>query len=180
MPRRSSIKQLPSEVRAKIDGLLRDGRFTLDQIMEKLDELEVDISRSALGRYRKSFEEQAREMREARQMADVWVDKLGKQPEGKMGRLVIELLRTLAFKVTMSAGEVGAHGVKAKAGDVFFLSKAIKELESAAKISADREMKIREAERAEAVKTVEREGKKAGLTDETIASIKQGILGVKA
>ena len=62
----SSIKRLPEEQRKFIEKLLREDRLTLN---EMLDEIRAEFptatipSRSALGRYHKNFEDEAREFR---------------------------------------------------------------------------------------------------------------------
>ena len=55
MPRPSSISRLPAEIRDKIGALRAEGR-TIDEIVAKLEELNVDVSRSALGRHCKRLE----------------------------------------------------------------------------------------------------------------------------
>jgi len=50
MARPSSIERLPAELRELIGHLRERGR-TIDEILAKLAELDVDVSRSALGRH---------------------------------------------------------------------------------------------------------------------------------
>ena len=96
MGRKSKVEALPGPVKREVDELLKTGRFTLDDIIAHLrklaDEHQVPAeelpSRSALGRYAQNFERTAARMREAKQLAEVWVGKLGHEPESKIGRLI--------------------------------------------------------------------------------------------
>lgn len=52
MPRLSKIKKLQPEVQAQVDAIIRRHRYAdLDGIKLELDELGIDVSRSAVGRY---------------------------------------------------------------------------------------------------------------------------------
>ncbi|MGZ8371111.1 MAG: phage protein Gp27 family protein, partial [Caulobacteraceae bacterium] len=69
-PRRhqpSSIDKLPPEVRALIGELREKRGCTIDEIMDKLRELEVDVSRSAVGRHVRKLADIGAEMRRSRE-----------------------------------------------------------------------------------------------------------------
>lgn len=52
MPRLSKIKKLQPEIQAQVDAIIRRHRYAdLDGIKLELDELGIDVSRSAVGRY---------------------------------------------------------------------------------------------------------------------------------
>ena len=55
MARPSTIQRLPTEVRELIAELREEGR-TIDEVLEKLRELRLDVSRSALGRHVKQLD----------------------------------------------------------------------------------------------------------------------------
>lgn len=156
MGRRSSIGRLPAEIRDLIDNLLKRGR-TLDEILAKLRELDVGVSRSALGRYKQDFDKVGERMRRVREIANTFVEKLGAVPEGKQGRLIVELMQTVIFEVLMAQTEGDDGAAEVKAQDVFFLAKGIRDLTQAEKMSAEREFAIRQetargaAERAVAI-----------------------------
>lgn len=178
MARKSSIRQLDPRLREAIDGLVRDGRHTLDDILAHLAQLnggEAPVSRSALGRYAQRAEEQMRRYREAREVAKVWVAKFESEPDGDVARLLPEMLRSVAFQ---TLGSMSERKEAADAEEVMLLAKAMKDLASADKLTAERILKIREevAKKAavEAVKTA----KAQGLSDEAAELIRQKILGV--
>jgi len=183
MARRSKVEALPGPVKAAVDGLLKTGRFTLDDIVAHIRKLaqehEVPAeelpSRSALGRYAQSFERTASRMREAKQLAEVWVGKLGHEPESKVGRLITEMLRTVAFQ---QLAEMGDEGAVVESMDIMLIAKAIKDLESAEKISADREIKIREQVAKQAAKVVDEAAREGGLSADRAAELRRKVLGL--
>lgn len=145
MSRKSSIAKLPPVIKAAIAGLLKDGALTLDEVLQRIREEfpnEPLPSRSALGRYSKSMEEVGKRLRESREVAGIWAERLGKEPEGDVAKLVMELLRTLAFDVTLSLSEGEAE---VKAGDLNKLALAMQRLEAAGKWNLQREQAMREA-----------------------------------
>jgi len=172
--RPSSITQLDPAVKDAVDTAIREGRLTIVQIVELIARSGGEASRSAVGRYVKNATQKMEDYRQATQMASVWVDKLGKQPEGDVGRMVLEMLRLVAFK---SIGNIE----EAAPEDLMFLAKAMKDIAGADKLVVDREINVRKLVAAEAVKVaneVASTAKKAGLSDDTIDLIKKKILGV--
>ena len=177
MARRSAIGKLPNKVRDKVHRLIRDG-VTIDAIVENLDGLGAEVSRSAVGRYKQKYEERLKHYREALEVAAVWVRKLGEEPQGDVGLLLAEMLKTVAFQTLANMTDDEAEKADPKA--IMMLAKSIKDLEGAAKISAERELKVRKAVAAEAANKAAEVGKKAGLTAETIETFRRQILGIAA
>jgi DNA polymerase I-like protein with 3'-5' exonuclease and polymerase domains len=158
MGRRSSIGLLDPEVRAGLDKRLAEGRMTLDGLLAELEENGVEVSRSALGRYRKTFEETAAKLRESREVATAFAKELGTVPDDEMGRMLIELVHTLAFRM-MSGDQAESF----KTGDLMKLAIALKSLSSAKTDSANTAMRIRKAERERVA--AEMSGKLAEASD---------------
>lgn len=178
MARKSSIQQLDPRLREAIDGLIRDGRHTLDDIVEHLAKLnggQAPVSRSALGRYAQRAEEQMRRYREAREVAKVWVDKFENEPDGDVARLLPEMLRSVAFQ---TLGSLGDREESAEAQEVMFLAKAMKDLASADVLTTQRILKIREETAKKAAVEAVKTAKAQGLSDEAAELIRQKILGV--
>ena len=142
MPRRSAIKRLDPRVRETVDKLIRDGRATIDDIVERLESMigEDAPSRSSVGRYVHSAREKMARYKEAQELAKVWVGTLEEDPDSDVGRLLSEMLRTVAFQQLSTMGDDGA---KVGTKDIMFLAGAIRDLASADKIAADREIAIR-------------------------------------
>lgn len=180
-PRRvpSSIDKLPTEVRELI-GRLRDSGRTIDEIMEKLAELDVDVSRSALGRHVKGLAEVGEQLRRSREIATALVGRFGEDADNRVGRLNIELMHGIVMQMlTGSPGETGEAGpVTFDPEETMFLARSLQSLASAQKIDTDRLLKVRVETAKEAAKAVETVGKAKGLTKETMDAIKHAVLGI--
>lgn len=177
MPRHSSIKKLPKEIKAAIDGLLKEGRFTLDQIRSEVlgrygDE--AVPSRSALGRYKKNFDDLAKELRETREIADVWAQKLGSVPDSDIGKVVLEILRTLSYRVGADLMQSGDLDAKAIAQ----LARAMNYIEDAGRLGLARELELRRSALDAAANAATEVAKKKGVSKETVDLIRREILGI--
>lgn len=171
MPRKSSIKQLDPRIKSAVDSAIREDRATIDDIVAIIRELGGDASRSAVGRYKAKAEAQMARYREAQEVAKVWIGKLQTDPEGDVGRLLAEMLRTTAFQ---TMGDID----EATPQDIMFLGKALKDLASADKLTADRIMVVRREAAKEAAAVAVKEAKGAGLSDEAADVIRKKILGL--
>lgn len=171
MSRKSSIKQLDPRIKAEVDSAIREDRATIDDIVAIIHALGGDASRSAVGRYKQKAEAQMARYREAQEVAKVWIGKLQTDPEGDVGRLLAEMLRTTAFQ---TMGDID----EATPQDIMFLGKALKDLASADKLTADRIMVVRREAAKEAAAVAVKEAKGAGLSDEAADLIRKKILGV--
>lgn len=143
MARLSSIKTLPEEIRADLDKRLAEGRFTLDSLVEFLEESGHTISRSALGRYSKQFDQVASKLRESREVAAAFARELGTVPNDEMGQMLTELVHTLTFKVSLAKTE----DEDIEALDVMRLARALKDLSSSKQISTKLALEIRAEEK---------------------------------
>lgn len=180
MARKSTVTKLDARLREAVDGLVRDGRYTLDEILEHLAQLNggtAPVSRSALGRYAQQAEEQMRRYREAQEVAKVWMGKLEDEPNGDVARLLPEMLRSVAFQ---TIGQIGDRKEGADAQELMFLAKALDHLGKANTASLQIELKLREIRaKAKAVaEEVSAQAKAGGLSDETAEQIRRMILGV--
>ena len=175
MGRKSTIETLDPAVRESIHCLLKTGRFTLDDVLDQIRETfpgALVISRSALGRYSKRFEEVGKRLRESREVAKVWVDRLGNEPQGDIGKLVMEMLRTMAFDATLDLQE-GDVELDPKA--ISTLALAMQRLESAGKWNLEREKAMRESV-ADEVETKLKAGPRK-LDAEALALVRHAIRG---
>ncbi|TCS62574.1 phage protein Gp27 family protein [Varunaivibrio sulfuroxidans] len=186
MGQKSTIQTgLEDDDRKALDGLIVSGKMTLMGLLEWLGERGYDISRSALHRHVKKVEKMGAKLRQSRAMTEALVKDLGPDiTEGKQGRLLVEVLRSLVFDHLSASMESMDDDGGLDTKDLSFLSKALKDLAGANKIDLDREMKIREdaekkakADAAARVKAVLKETTKQGITKETRAAIIDGILG---
>jgi len=188
--RPSSIDQLPEEVRAEI-GRLRGMGWTIDQILEHLREL-IDRapSRSALGRHIQGLDKLGERMRRSRQVAEALVRELGDAPQSRAAALNIELLHSAVLDLFMKAADgeaVDGDGAAALAGNpegTMMLAKALDHLSRASKTNVEfvaaAEKRATERAKREAATAAETIARERGISGDTLAAIKAGILGVKA
>ena len=171
MGRRSSIQRLDPKIVAEINSLLERGR-TLDEILSALRNIGVsEVSRSALGRYKQSYDEIIASVRESRQVAEVLVKEFGTDTEPKAMRANIEMLQALVSRL----GREITRGETLDVKQIAILSGALESLGRASKADVEMMTKIREEARREmkakldqAVEDVTRNPENAGLSPEEL------------
>jgi len=181
MPRKSSIDLLPDEIRDALHELLRDPAVGQVEAAQRVNALlaaeghDQRVSKSAVNRYSQRMDAIGEKMRQSRQIAEMWIGKLGNQPQGQVGKLLNEFTRTMAFEtaLTMSEGEDPVPPKLLKE-----LSLAIKHLEEAASVNEKREREIRKLAAEDAAAAAETVAKQQGLTREGVKAIKEQILGI--
>ena len=180
MPRQSTVRQLPHDIRDTIGRLLDEGR-TLDEIRAALAALGAEVSRSALGRYKQHMDKVAERIRRSRDMAETLVRATKDAPESKTARLNIELLHAAVLDLT--GGEEGGQPVVLDPQQAMYLAKALDHLGKASKADQELRVKIREEARREALEqaatAVEKAAKQQGLTAEQAAFWREQVLGVR-
>lgn len=183
MGQKSSIKKLPQEVQQKLkelyeaDATLDDIHEAIVDFLEEMDGAWQPPSRSAIHRDRQNYEATAAKMREAREMAQAVATELGEIPEDKTGQLLIDMLRTLIFKVLQNKVEGEDPDVSAQ--DFMFLGRALKDVASASQITTRQAKEIRDDTASEAAERAAKTAAERGLTKETAEAIKKNILGIR-
>jgi len=173
----SSIDRLPEEIRESIGQLLIQGR-TIDEIHQHLKLLNVEVSRSALGRHTKSLHAMMEQIKLGREMANALATKVSDQPDDKLGRLNMELMQGIMLRL-ITATEEGEDGeaVSVTFGpkDVNLLAGAMKDLAAAQKTDQERYLKAKQEalkEAAAALKSVAKaEGMSADLADKLYEAV---------
>jgi len=163
MARPSSIEILPADILEQLQALLRDPRVSQLSVTAQINELlsergEQPVSKSALNRYAKKMEKVGERMMQSRQVADMWIAKLGNAPQGKTGQLINEVARTLSFEVQQilaermadNPGELDLEATMSVLKDLALTSQRI---EKSTSLNEEREKAIREEE---AQKTVDK------------------------
>jgi hypothetical protein len=172
--RKSTINKLDPRIQDAVNSAIKENRASIDDIVGLITSMGGEASRSAVGRYVKTQGEQLAKYREAQEVAKVWVDKLGKEPDGDVGRLIIEMLRVVSFQ-TLSNME------SAEPEDLMLLGNAIKNIAQADKLMVDKEFNVRKLVQAQAVKAAEevtKTARKAGMSAATVDLIRAQILGI--
>lgn len=174
MGRRSTVARLPKDLADVCHRLIREGS-TILEITAKLNELDAEVSKSAVGRYVKSAREQMRQYQDAQAVAGQWVTQLGENPTGDVGALLAEMLKTVAFQAlaTMAPDDSGA--VATKPMDIMLLAKAIRDLEATSKANIERRAAIEKAAIERAAKKAGEVGTRAGLSQATIDEIQKEL-----
>lgn len=187
--RPSKIDRLGPDVRDLV-GRLRDQGRTLDEIMEKLRELDIDAaalpSRTALHNHLQQAEAIAERLRMSRTAAEVAVRRLGESEPDKVTRLNIDLMHQAVFEMMSNLGADG-RPVTLDPMQVMLLSKSLDHLGKASKDDVARtvaiEKRAAEKARAEALKQVAdvagAVAKKAGLSKERVEELRSDFLNLK-
>lgn len=178
----SKVSRLAPEIRQELERLWREGRYTVDEMLEWLREQLRDAnprgtpSRTALGRYLAKYKTSFAKIREAQAVAGHCVEQIGENPQGDVGRLLVQLLSALAVR---SLNQLAAETAPLESKALMLLSAAIRNLSTADKTSVDRELRLRRVLAAElkskvtpGVQVKEREG---GLSPEAAAAIRAEI-----
>lgn len=181
----SSIDLLPEPIREEIARLRRANK-TIDAIVAHLKGMDVEVSRSAVGRHVKSLAEIGDSLRKSQAMAQFVVEKFGQESDDRVGRASIALLQGAILEL-LTERPLGEDGepVTLSAGEAKELSLSIQRLISASSADADRQLKLkreaREEMAREAASAVEKVAKReGGLTAETVQAIKAEILGIRS
>jgi hypothetical protein len=180
----SSIDKLPEEVRAAIGRLRAQGR-TLDEILAHLGMMDVDVSRSALGRHVKKMATVSERLKSSRDMAIALAERFGEQPDNRIASFNIEMMHAIMMEVmtaTTVDEETGeTQPITLDPEQAMFLARALKDLAGAQKTNSDRTIIVKRELAKDAAKAVDKVAKRdGGLTRETIDAIKKEILGIAA
>lgn len=143
--RLSTIDLLPKDVRDALNEAIAEGRMSVDDLWSLVKEKggdEVDVSRSAVGRYKVREERAMAAYQQMQKMSEVWAKEREKDPTGAISMLLGEQTKTIVFRRLMSMSP--AEIEKADPRDLNFLASTIKSISAADKIGAEREGMIRD------------------------------------
>lgn len=182
MPRQSSIKRMPADQRAYLEKLLREDKYTLDELLAKVREQfpRADLpSRSALGRYSQNLGELAGRMRDIQAASNALVSELGEDPNDRAGQLLVQAVTTLATHAALKANDAGEElSIK----EVAALARGARNVLEARKMSlAERQAIAKEAREALAREQEEKLAatvKAGGLSASAAETIRKQILGI--
>lgn len=181
----SSIKTLPPDILEKLHELLRDPRVTQLDATAKINEiLAADglepVSKSAVNRYDLKMREVGEKLRESREVAKMWIGKVGAAPQGQTGLLINEIARKICFDLSLKMDDLELNeesmpGVMKMVKD---LALAVQRLEASSTINVKREADIRKKALADAAEQVEKIAKRGGMSASTVQQIRTEILGI--
>lgn len=177
MGRQSTIKRLPPRVRERIVEL-RDNGHSIDDILAHLAGMDAHVSRSALGRHLKQMDAIGREIRRSREIAEALVKQYGDAPQNRTARLNIELLHSLVNRILFNED---GEAAEMDAGAAMQLSRAMKDLTTAARHDIAAELEIRKNFAAKAADAAADAASKVGdgrLTPAQLTMIREQVYGV--
>lgn len=152
------MKTLPKEVQGAVVKAL-EGGATIDGIVEHLAQLGHPRSRSAVGRYAREYADLAERQRDIRVVAEAFAKDFG-GAENAEGKLMVQMLTSIGARMILPMAAGDAEELDPK--NFHFMAKATKELQSAAKIDADRDARVREEGRKQAEQEMRRKLDEAG------------------
>lgn len=174
--RMSNVDRLPKAILDRLNELLRGGATQRDILRLLAPEAEAAghrLTRSGLNRYATRMAGIGQNIREAREIAEVWVAKIGERPTGEVGRLIVEMLRTFAFEYLTSSPDGSAPDMDPKM--LADISLAVQRLEKAADTSIKRERALREQMAQDMLRELD---SRKGLSQEAVKTFRGIVEGV--
>ena len=192
MGRQSSIKQLAPDILEQLHELLRDPRVNqldatarINAILEERGE--EPVSKSAVNRYKLNMDQVGAAIRESREMAEIWIGKLGAAPQSQVANLTSEIIRNSLIDLSLAIQKMtmGQSDPEVIAGAVKLikdLSYSHEKLEKAVSETTEREAKIKEQARREALEeaaaNAESAARAQGLDESQVDFWRNKVLGV--
>ena len=152
MGQKSSVDRLPKKLRAMLLEMLNDPAATQAQIVEAVNAEagERALSASALSRHvQKTKAFMARSM-QARNLAEMYLDRCGTDSRNKLGKVINEQIRLAAYDLMLGIDEIRQNPDVSDAALADILpkvSKSLREIEQSEKLNAERAESIRMSRR---------------------------------
>jgi hypothetical protein len=180
--RLSSIDLLPEEAEPDIAWAFEEikaRRHPQLQILAELNKRLADrgikgLSKSAFNRKVLWLIGHGEAILRAREIAAVLAEKLEEVPEGDVGLLLNELVKSIVFDILSNAQITDSVSMNMAVNAAVALDK----LENARRLSVGTRDKIAKTFATKAAEAVEKAGAERGLTPETIEAFKTKILGI--
>jgi hypothetical protein len=191
----STVDLLPDKVRQQLLELLRNKRVPQKDAVQRINEIlatlraagdpEVldetcprQLSKSAVNRYAVNMEQIGEDLRQSREIADMWIGKIGEAPQGNVGMLAIEIIRTMSFELAMTIkrGGLDAESAPETIKMIKELALTCMRLEKSASDNVRREKEVRQQALEDAAKAASEIAKQAGVSKETVDAIWRDVL----
>jgi uncharacterized protein DUF3486 len=128
MPPKSKI-ELPPEQREELERLWLGGGFTRKQLHAHLESLGFGITYANLNRHVRKLKQRMDCYRHAQTLGDGWIKTLCERPSTRIGKLLLEMLRMVAFRQRSDLrGDKAGRAPRPSA--IAVLAKALKEMGS--------------------------------------------------
>ena len=184
MGQKSSIDRLPENLRSKLIELLQNPAVTQKEVVEMINNEagENVVSKSSVNRYKLRMDRFAAKNRQAREVADAYLEKYGADNRNKLGKVTNEYIRLMAFDLITDIEDLRDTEGEIKPEDlsdiIYKVSRAIKELEQAEKLNAQREAEIKAQVQKETAEKVETVCKQKGVSKEVKESILSEVFSI--
>ncbi len=188
MPKPSTIEILPPEIKAQLQAWLQDPRITQLEATDRANSLlelaghPERVTKSAVNRYAVRMEEVGSKLRQSREVAQMYIAQVGAAPQGQTGLLINEMLRSMAFELSLKMQEADAEdpeSMSATISQLKNLALTMQRLEQSATINVKREGDIRKLALTDAANAVEKAAVQQGMNAEQAAFWRQQVLGVQ-
>lgn len=178
MTARTFSDLVPKALRQALDDAIRFHRLSPEELIAGLEELvtapagkrnvSVAADEASLGAA-------LERVRRIRAIAKDWAEEIGEVPDGDIGRLVNHLLVGLA---TDLAGRVHKDIEAVTPTVLRALASGLRDLESAAKLNAERSLKLRQETAHSAAQAAAKVARDKGLSRAAVEEIERKILGI--
>lgn len=185
MGQKSSVDRLSPELRERLIELLQNPAITQKEVTDAINEAagETVVSKSSVNRYKLRMDKFAAKSREAREVADAYIEKYGTENRNKLGKVVNEYIKLMVFDLTTELEELKNSAGEIKPEDladiIYKVSRAIKDLEQAEKLNAEREAEIKAAVQKETAEKVETVCKQKGVSKESMDIILREVFNIQ-
>lgn len=100
----SFMRKLSTEAKKYLESLLREDRYTIDELMDLFGEKFPDEApaRSTMGRTKKQWDEEAQALRKFASASEVLVKELGHDVDDKGGMLLAQAVQAIVTNVALS------------------------------------------------------------------------------
>jgi hypothetical protein len=185
MPKPSTIEILPPEIKTQLQAWLQDPRITQLEATDRANALLAlaghpeRVTKSAVNRYAVRMDEVGQKLRQSREVAQMYIAQVGAAPQGQTGLLINEMLRSMAFELSIKMQEADVEDpdtLSSTIGQLKDLSLTMQRLEQGANLNIRRESEIRKQALEKAAETMETTAKAEGVTAETIQRIRRDVL----
>lgn len=180
--RASKVDLLPPNIKTQLAMMLRDKHLSQAQILEEINDLIRDcglddsyqLSRTGLNRYASRMEQMASKIRNAREVAEIWTKQFGEAPQSDIGKLLMEIVKNLAFETSIGMSENG----QAEPKDLALLSSAARLIVSWRIACSRLKLKLSACSKR-AAEAVEEVGKEQGVSLEDVQKMVKAVYGIE-
>lgn len=183
----SRVDLLSPELRQRLHALLQDPALTLGQVAAAVNAAagEQVVSKSGVGRYHQRMRRWAEQNRQARLVVEELSQQMGAEGAQRFSEAMLFQVRTMVFdlagtlrRLQDEADEDAEPATVAEFATLLSrVTLALQRIESAESRSARRRRDLREEMARDAAEAAAAEGRRAGLSAETVQTIRTRILG---